>query len=204
MPSSFAPRMSVSIRSPTTTTRAGGLVGDSRYMTGSGLPTAVGRTPVTAVMTSTSAPFAGTSPRSPGTEMSRFVATSRAPRWTAMHASARSRQPSSGPNPTTTTPGPSSAEPTVLAPASRRAVSRPSPPMGSTASSGNSSTTNRAAATADVTTSSACAATPKPRRWSATACGVRDALLVMKVTRTPARRTASITVSAPGTSDRPR
>ena len=72
------------------------------------------------------------------------------------------------------------------------AASAPSPPTASPVQPGNSSATNRAAATAEVTTSPAVAATPNPRRWSTTAAGVRDALLVMKVMRTPSRRTASM------------
>ena len=90
--------MSVSSRSPTTIGRRAPLrCTDSRCMAGSGLPVAVGVTPVVARTTPTSAPLPGSGPRADGTVESRLVATYQAPRRIATVASARSLQPTFGP-----------------------------------------------------------------------------------------------------------
>jgi hypothetical protein len=66
-------------------------------MAGSGLPTAVGVTPVVPATTPTSEPLPGSGPRTDGTVESRLVATYQAPPRTATVASASCRQPTFGP-----------------------------------------------------------------------------------------------------------
>ncbi|SCE62263.1 hypothetical protein GA0115253_1102817 [Streptomyces sp. Termitarium-T10T-6] len=186
--------MSVSSRSPTTIGRFAPVRSTvSRCIGGSGFPATCGSAPVAIRTTSTAAPLPGAMPRAPGMVRSVLDANHGSPRRMAKLASANRPHVMSGPPyPWTTAAGSSSADSTGSRPRSRNATRSPSPPIASTRAPGGSwSATSRATAWAEVITSEGSAGTPSSVRCSATASGVRRALLVTYARCMPPARAAA-------------
>ncbi len=192
MPERFAPRMSVSSRSPMTS----GCCAPNRAtaaskMARSGLPATIGRRPTAVCTAETSVPLPGAVPRACGIVQSVFVAThgmsSRGgAARSANAASARSVQATCGANPWITAAGESSAERVIRNPARSSSLVSPSPPTTRISEpAGTSSASSLTAACGDETTSSGTTVSPSSFRCAATDAVVREALFVRYPTRMP-------------------
>ena len=155
-------------------------------MAGSGLPADTGSTPVADWTAATREPFPTARPLSIGKEVSRFEAKNLAPWRMAKAPSVKCSQPTERSKPCTTAAGLSSALETTLKPMSRAKSRRESAPMiSSFAPAGTSSAASWSTACAEVTICSVPAVRPMSASIFATACGLREALLVTYTAGTP-------------------
>jgi hypothetical protein len=192
IPARFAPRMSVSSRSPMKSgfdapkrTFASSKIGTS------GFPATVARRPTAVWTADTSVPFPGAIPRACGMVQSVFVAThgssdpSAVGVCSANAASASCDQPTSGAKPWITAAGESSAERVTTKPPFSTSSTSPAPPTTRIVDpAGTRPARSRTAACGLVTTSAGATLRPRSVRCCATEASVREALFVMYPTRT--------------------